>query len=103
MIGKSLLLTAWVVISLAFESRAQQSTTWIKSFFSFKKREAPAPIAPAALTVVDGNAFAIIGRVTKDLKRSGADTAEIAKFQEEAMSGDYDNVLQTCMRWVEVE
>lgn len=59
MIRKSLLLTAWVVISLAFESRAQQSTTWIKSFFSFKKREAPAPIAPAPLTVVDGNAFAI--------------------------------------------
>jgi hypothetical protein len=27
---------------------------------------------------------------------------EIRQFQSEAMSGDYDHLLQTCMKWVEV-
>lgn len=50
----------------------------------------------------DGNAFAIIGAVKKALKRGGyAGLAD--EFQKEAMSGDYDHVLQTCMDYVEVE
>jgi hypothetical protein len=28
---------------------------------------------------------------------------EIKQFQDEALSGDYDHLLQTCMAWVEVE
>jgi murein DD-endopeptidase MepM/ murein hydrolase activator NlpD len=59
MIKKSLLLAAWVVILLAFESRAQESKSWVKSFFSFKKRETPAPIPPAPLFVVSNDAFAV--------------------------------------------
>lgn len=51
----------------------------------------------------DGNAFAIIGRVKQALRRAGVSQDEIKAFREEAMSGDYDNVLATCMRWVEVE
>ena len=50
----------------------------------------------------DGNAFSIIGRVRKALKRGGH--ADLVKaFTEEAMSGDYDHLLQTAMEYVEVE
>lgn len=48
----------------------------------------------------DGNAFSIIGRVTRAMKDEGLDTEEVNAFRDEAMSGDYDNVLQTCMKWV---
>lgn len=47
----------------------------------------------------DGNAFVVMGRVAKALRRTGhAD--EIAEFQKECMSDDYDHLLQTCMKWV---
>ena len=51
----------------------------------------------------DGNAMMIIGTVRKALKRAGVPDEEIAAFANEAMSGDYDNVLRTCMAWVDVE
>lgn len=51
----------------------------------------------------DGNAFFIIGRVNRALKNGGATKAEIDEFQKDAMSGNYDHVLQTVMRWVNVE
>lgn len=50
----------------------------------------------------DGNAFAIIGRVSQALKRGGHPEL-VKEFQKEAMSGDYDHVLSTCMDYVEVE
>lgn len=48
----------------------------------------------------DDNAFAIIGRVCKALRRGGVAGAEIEAFTAEATSGDYDTVLRTAMRWV---
>jgi hypothetical protein len=48
----------------------------------------------------DGNAMFIISRVRRALRKGGATDAQVAKFSEEATRGDYDNVLQTCMRWV---
>jgi hypothetical protein len=50
----------------------------------------------------DGNAFAIIGAVHRAMKRAGLDRSEIEQFDEEAMAGDYDQLLATVMRWVEV-
>lgn len=50
----------------------------------------------------DGNAFSLIGKVKRELRRAGASAEECNQFMEEAMSGDYNNVLQTCMRWVHV-
>jgi len=49
----------------------------------------------------DGNAFAIIGKCVKALKRAGQEE-NAEKFQEEAMSGDYDGVLQAAMKYCEV-
>jgi len=55
------------------------------------------------LTGEDGNAFAILAAVVKGLKKAGASPVEIDEFQQEAMSGDYDHLLQVCMRWVNVQ
>jgi hypothetical protein len=54
------------------------------------------------LTGEDGNAFFIIGRTTKALKRADVSSEEIQEFRDEAMSGDYDHLLRTCMEWVNV-
>lgn len=59
------------------------------------------PEIAVQLTGRDGNAMSIMAAVTKELRRNGhAD--EVEAFMEEAMSGDYDNVIATAMRWVEV-
>jgi hypothetical protein len=50
----------------------------------------------------DGNAFAIMGRIIQALKRNGVSKEEQDAFQKEATSGDYDNLLQVCNKWVEV-
>jgi hypothetical protein len=51
----------------------------------------------------DGNAFAILGRVIRAMRKADIGDAEIKAFQNEATSGDYDNLLATCMRWVSCE
>ena len=51
----------------------------------------------------DGNAFAILGRVIRALKRAGVSREEIDLFHSEATSGDYDNLLQTVMSWVSID
>ena len=51
----------------------------------------------------DGNAFAILGRVSKALKRAGVDRSDIDKFMAEAKSGDYNHLLRTCMAWVDTD
>jgi len=49
----------------------------------------------------DGNAFAIMGAVSKALKRNGH--AELAKtYMTEAMAGDYNNLLTVTDQYVEI-
>ncbi len=48
----------------------------------------------------DGNAFAILDRVAAALRRGGVEKSEIEEFHKVATSGDYDNLLRTCMDWV---
>ncbi len=46
----------------------------------------------------DGNAFSIIGRVTKALQRAGhGDLVKL--YQEHATKGDYDNLLAVTMEF----
>jgi hypothetical protein len=49
----------------------------------------------------DGNAFAVMGAVSKALRRGGY-SDEVEQFQSEAMSGDYNHLLQVVMQWVTV-
>lgn len=51
-----------------------------------------------AISIMDGNAFSIIAAGRKELKRQGR-YDEISAFTAEATSGDYDNVIQTLLRW----
>jgi hypothetical protein len=50
----------------------------------------------------DGNAYAIMGRVSRALKDAGVSEEEIDLYMEESMSGDYDNLLRTAYQWVTV-
>jgi hypothetical protein len=54
------------------------------------------------LTGVDGNALSLVGAVKRALRTAHVDQKEIEEFQQEALSGDYDHVIQTCMKWVDV-
>jgi hypothetical protein len=51
----------------------------------------------------DGNAFAILSCMRKTMKRGGVPQEEVEKFTKEATNGDYDHLLQTCIKWVNVE
>ena len=51
----------------------------------------------------DGNSFFILGRVRKALRRASIPDEEIEQFSEEAMSGNYDHLLQTVMRTVDTD
>ena len=58
------------------------------------------PITDIRLKLVgeDGNAFMIMGRAMQALRRNGrADLIE--QFTKECTSGNYDNLLATCMRY----
>jgi hypothetical protein len=59
---------------------------------------------PVEVTLVghDGNAFAIMGKVQRALKDAGASAEELKQYLDESMSGDYDHLLRTAMKWVTV-
>ena len=60
------------------------------------------PHIAVSLIGADGNAFAIIGNVIRELRRAGISSDEIAAFQTEATSGDYDHLLRTVMATVDI-
>jgi hypothetical protein len=60
------------------------------------------PEIKVTLTGTDGNAFAIMGAVQKALRKAGVPQTELDAYYIESTSGDYDELLQTAMRWVSV-
>ena len=50
----------------------------------------------------DGNAFSIMGAVQKSLRRAGASREELDQYFAEATAGDYDELLVTTSRWVNI-
>ena len=60
------------------------------------------PNIKVKLTGQDGNAFMVLALVKRGLTKAKVPAAEIKAFMDEAMSGDYDNLLQTAMKWVDV-
>ena len=58
------------------------------------------PDIEVQLSGEDGNAYAIIGAVSRALRHADVPWEERDRFRKEAMSGDYDHVLQTAMAWV---
>ena len=55
------------------------------------------------LVGVDSNAFSILGTCCQSAKDAGLSKDEVARFVDEATSGDYDHLLATCMRWFNIE
>lgn len=60
------------------------------------------PQVEVELVGSNGNAFAVLGNVSQAMRRAKIDKSEIDAFMKEAMGGDYDHLLQTCMKWVSV-
>ena len=50
----------------------------------------------------DGNAFSIMGRVIKALRRAGRGDL-VEPFMKEATSGNYTNLLATCLKYCECD
>jgi len=50
----------------------------------------------------NGNAFSLMGIFFREAKKAGWPKDAIEQVRAEAMSGDYDNLLQTLMKYAEV-
>ena len=61
------------------------------------------PNVTVRLVGEDGNAYSILGRVQGALRRANAPKEKMEEFIKEATSGDYDNLLATCMKWVDCQ
>lgn len=60
------------------------------------------PDISVQLTGNDGNAFSILGACAREARRAKIPAEELEKFRQEAMAGDYDNLLRVCTQWFNV-
>jgi hypothetical protein len=60
------------------------------------------PDIEVQLSGEDGNAYFILGRVQRALRKGGVNQGEIDAFMSESSNGSYNHLLQTCMKWVTV-
>ena len=54
---------------------------------------------PCNLIGVDGNAFALMGHWRKNAKRAGRTQEEIKLVLDEAMQGDYNQLISTLLKY----
>lgn len=59
-------------------------------------------MVPLKLVGEDGNAFSILGRASKALRRAGMSNL-FDEYHTEATSGDYNHLLYTTMMWFDVD
>ena len=57
---------------------------------------------PVVKGPIDGNAFVIMGAVTRALKKAGQGD-KVAEYRKKAMSGDYAHLLSVSMEYVEFD
>jgi len=69
---------------------------------SEKTVEPKYPEIEVCFSEIDGNAFMLLGSVRRAMRKAGIDAAKIEEFADEAKSGDYDHLIQTCMAWVTI-
>lgn len=60
------------------------------------------PEVEVNLSAHDGHAMMIMGLTKDAMRKAGVPRAEIDEYMIEARAGDYDNVIQTTLRWVTV-
>lgn len=54
------------------------------------------------LVGVNGNTFSIMGYVTDNMRRMKFTKQEQDKYVAEAMSGDYDHLIQVSMKYIDL-
>ena len=54
------------------------------------------------LSVIDGNAYAIMGAAQRILKQAGATPEELSEYLKESMSSDYEHLVETVSKWLVV-
>jgi len=62
-----------------------------------------APEQKPVVKLIGNNAYGIMGAVKRKLRAAGADQEYINQYLQESMSGDYDNLLVTTMKYATVE
>lgn len=60
------------------------------------------PSVSVKLVGKNNNAFSVMGRCRKALRKGGASEEDFKKFFGEATEGDCDHLLRTVMKWVNV-
>ena len=50
----------------------------------------------------DGNAFSIMGRVKRALRKTGHTAEEIDQYIDDATSGDYGHLLAVTAEWADI-
>ena len=55
------------------------------------------------LVGADGNAFNILGLARRAALKAGWSKEKLDAFLRECMGGNYDHLLQTCMKYFDVE
>jgi len=61
------------------------------------------PEVKVKLVGLDGNAFFILGRCQGAARRAGLSNEVLNEFHKEATSGDYNHLLQTCLKWFDCD
>jgi hypothetical protein len=61
----------------------------------------PEEKARAQISGKDGNAFAVMGRAMAGMRHAGYSPELIQQYQQEAMDGDYPNLLAVTMDYVD--
>ena len=51
----------------------------------------------------NGGFDATVVAVQKAMRRAGVPLQELSNFYQDATAGDADNLLSTCLRWVDVD
>lgn len=57
---------------------------------------------PLRLVGENGNAFAILGKACQVARQAGWTEEQVKEFLDEARSGDYNRLLQTCVKHFDV-
>ena len=60
------------------------------------------PKIKCRLTGANGNAFSIMGLVSRKLREGKVPEAKIKEYVAESTAGDYNHLLRTAMKWVSV-
>ena len=68
-----------------------------------EKEKYPLTDVTVRLIGEDGNAFSILGRIRMALSKAGYDKEFIDKFTAEATSDDYNHLIATACKYVNVE